>query len=238
MPSARTNARFAEVLLKAGLTDELQLRSALSNVDKFNWSVARAVADLSGIDEEALVETLAKSVNVPAAQLGNHLKDNGALKSIPVDFCEKHVVFPMSLTSKMLTLAMADPTDLPIIDQAKVLAGTRVSIVMAAESQIRAAIAKHYRGQDLVSARRKSVSGARVDPRLRGQLAEAELSREASPMPPAEPMRQGEAMLDAEVLGELEAPALTFSADEQRRLEAARQNQEKVAHILRTVQEL
>src|SRR5262245_7028474 len=116
MANARTDARFAEVLLKARLIDELQLKAASAHVERWGCSLPRAIAYLGCSDQDAVVDALSKSLRVPMIHLGNVLKDNTALRALGVDYCEKFTVFPVSFKERVLTLAMADPTELRVVD--------------------------------------------------------------------------------------------------------------------------
>ncbi|MBL8957161.1 MAG: hypothetical protein JNK82_40685 [Myxococcaceae bacterium] len=220
MPSPRTTAKFAEALLKARLIDELQLKSASAHMARWATSLPRAIAELGFAEEDAVLDALAKALRVPAMHLGNVLKDNTALRTLGVEWCEKNIVFPVSLKDRVLTLAMADPTELQVIDEAGSKARARVSAVMAAESEIRSAIAKHFRGQE-VPQQRKKTSAVRQAPQP-GQPPEEKLEFELQG-PPRPSAPRG---------------PLTFTPEESQRLQAVQQNQEKVGHILRTVQEL
>ncbi len=221
MPNPRTTTKFAEVLLKARLIDELQLKSATAHMERWATSLPRAISELGFADEDAVLDLLAKSLRMPAMHLGNVLKDNGALRSLGAEWCERTATFPVSLKDRVLTLAMADPTDLQVIDEAGSKAHARVTPVMASESEIRSAIAKHFRGQDVPPPRKKTSSVRQVAPPP-GQAPEEKLEfdLQAPPRPGAPP-----------------APA-QFTPEETQRLQAVLQNQEKVTHILRTVQDL
>ncbi|MBK7859140.1 MAG: hypothetical protein IPJ65_11075 [Archangiaceae bacterium] len=229
MPNPRTMGRFAEVLLKARLIDELQLKSALAHVERWAGTLPRAIAELGFADEDAVVDALARALRVPAVHLGNVLKDNAALRSLGVDYCDKYHVFPISLKDRTLTLAMADPTDLQVIDDASSMARARVQVVMAAESEIQSAIARHFRGQDVSAAQRKKTSGIRKVAPPQPNEEKLEFERKG----PRRPNAQAE-----EQTYDLPPGPPDFTPEEVRRLEAALQNQEKVGHILRTVQAL
>lgn len=220
MPNPRTTARFAEVLMKARLIDELQLKSAAAHMERWGSTLPRAIAELGFAEEDAVLDLLAKSLRLPAMHLGNVLKDNAALRSLGVDWCEKYMAFPVSLKDRVLTLALADPTELGVIDEAGSRAHARVTAVMASESEIRSAIAKHFRGQD-VPQRKKTSSVRQVAPPP-GQPPEEKLEFDLQglPRPGAVP------------------PPTAFTPEEAQRLDAVLQNQEKVGHILRTVQDL
>jgi len=221
MPNPRTTARFAEVLLKARVIDELQLKSASAHMARWGSTLPRAIDELGFADEDRVLDLLAKSLKIPAMHLGNVLKDNGALRSLGVDWCEKHMAFPVSLKDRVLTLALADPTELKVIDEAGSMARARVTAVMASESEIRSAIAKHFRGQE-VPQRKRTSSIRQVAPPPPGQGPEEKLEFDLQGPP-----RPGEA-----------PPPVGFTPEETQRLQAVLQNQEKVGHILRTVQEL
>lgn len=154
MATSRTMQRFSEVLLKAGLVDDLQLKSALAHCEQWGKRLPKALAELGFADEDEVVEALAQSLRTPTLHLGNLLKDNGALKALGAEFCEKNGVFPVSLKDRQLTLAMADPTELQVIDSAGAKAHARVMVVMAAETEIQIAIARHYYGKELAPPRR------------------------------------------------------------------------------------
>ena len=168
MPNPRTNARFAKILMEAGLIDDLQLRSLSSKMDSFGWTLPRAMAEMGFRDEDEVVEALGKALRVPTTGLGNVLRDNPAQKVIGADWCEKHLAFPVTLKERVLTLAMTDPTDLIAADEAASKARARVVVMLASETQVRTAIAKHYRNETYDPGRRRTptVSFEAKDPTL------------------------------------------------------------------------
>jgi hypothetical protein len=171
MTVSRTIQRFADVLLRAGLVDDMQLKSALAHCDQWGTRLPKALAELGFADEDEVVETLAQSMRMPILHLGNVLKDNGALKVLGAEFCEKNGVFPVSLKDRQLTLAMADPTELHVIDDAGAKARARVTVVMAAETEITLAIARHYHGRELPPPRRTAPRKAdRVSSGISGEM--------------------------------------------------------------------
>jgi hypothetical protein len=149
MTTQRTLQRWSEVLMKAGLVDELQIRSATAKVGKWGGRLPRVLAEMGAADEDQMTEVLAKSLGVQMVHLGGVQKDPNALKALGAPFCEEHLVFPVSLRDRKLTLAMADPTEMQVTDEAASRARARVYVVMASESQIRVAIARHFHNQEL-----------------------------------------------------------------------------------------
>jgi type IV pilus assembly protein PilB len=210
MANARSLARYTDLLVRAGMLDELQLKAVTSHVTKWGGAVTQAIAHLGIADEDAAVETLARGLRLPVMHLGNLLKDNAALRALGVDFCDEHCVFPVSLKDRVLTLAVPDPGDVKAIDEAGQKARARVSVAMASVSEIRAAISRHYRGQEVSLPQRRAMREEPADDPV---------------------LSQREAMLEPQADD-------GFGAAELQRLEAARLNQQKVATILRAVQQL
>jgi hypothetical protein len=215
MASSRTHQRWADILMKANVIDELQLRVANAKVGKWGGRLPRVLAELGFADEDAVTELLAKAQGLQVMHLGNIVKDPTAMRALGVNFCEEHAVFPVSLKDRVLTLAMADPNELQITDEAASRARARVFVVMASESQIRTAIARHFHGQALAP-----------PPKARQSMPELPEAEAAAALAPA-----GSAAAKPERV-------LNFTAEELQRLKAARDNQEKVASILRALQEL
>jgi len=250
-----SRSRVGDILLRAGVLDEMQLRSALARHDQWGGRLAKVVADMGLADEDRLVDAIAQAMKMPRKQIGGS-KDPGALAKLDAAFCEQYGVFPVQLNNngKSLTLAMADPTDLEVMDKAAGRARSRVIPVVASESEIMSAIARCYRGEE----------GRAPQPsRARQAAAPADASAEEEELkitdmsgktvmkvnPYVGGPDDGAAATDpsgsgpsGDVLDELltgRVPAIQgLSAEELQRLENLRANQDKSAKILRVVIEL
>lgn len=141
--------RIGEILVKARVIDEMQLRSALAQHDQWGGRLSRIIADMGIAKEDTLTEAIAQGLGMQRVQLGT-AKDVGALAKLDVGLAEQKGVFPVSLrdNGKTLVLAMADPTDLQTIDQVAARSRTRVVPVVAGDREIQNAILRHYRNQD------------------------------------------------------------------------------------------
>lgn len=250
MANARSLSRLKDILLKAHLVDELQLRSAMARMDQWGGRLPAVLVELGFVDEEQLVETIGKSLKMPVTHLGTVVKDPAALARVDVKLCEENAVFPVLLKDRSLTLAMADPTELGVIDLVAARANARVIPALAAESEIAAAIARHYKGLHVEP---KSYSmRKRVTHELPasdgGNLPESVFQLDTRP--PPKPGQQAtpesfltrppsaNTMLD-EILGDDPTEAGNgFTEEELVRLDACRLNQEKAATIIRALTEL
>ena len=139
-------ARTGDALLKAGIIDELQLLSALSQQDKFGGRLARIVTDMGFAPEFAVVEALAEAFRVERAQFGLLARDPAALSKLDPEFCRANAVFPMAVreSGKTLCVAMAEPCDLELVDTIASVSGCRVKEFVGGEREILAAIGRFY----------------------------------------------------------------------------------------------
>ncbi|RKH73870.1 general secretion pathway protein GspE [Corallococcus sp. AB032C] len=148
--------RIADILVKARVIDELQLRSALASLDQWGGRVSRVVADLGLASEETITQAICQGLGMPRVQLGNLTKDAAALARVEVGLAEQKGVFPVQLkdNGKTLVLAMSDPTDLATLDQVAARSRARVVPMVAGDREIEHAILRHYRGQEPVEKKR------------------------------------------------------------------------------------
>jgi hypothetical protein len=260
--------RIGEILVKARVIDEMQLRSALAQHDQWGGRLSRIITDMGLAREDTLTEAIAQGLGMQRVQLGT-AKDPGALAKLDVGLAEQKGVFPVSLrdNGKTLVLAMADPTDLQTIDQVAARSRTRVVPVVAGDREIQNAILRHYRNQDpavthtahpasnrssggggdedefkIVDISGKTVMKALSD--IAPNMAKENAARQAGPAttPAPVPSRGAAGSSAADLLDEIlsskPSPAEVFSPEEMQRLEAVRVNQEKSSKILRALLEL
>ncbi|MCK8497745.1 MULTISPECIES: general secretion pathway protein GspE [Myxococcus] len=152
--------RIGEILVKARVIDELQLRSAMATLDQWGGRLSRVVSDLGLATEDTITEAICQGLGMQRVQLGNISRDAGALSRVDMTLAEQKAVFPVTLkdNGKTLVLAMADPTDLATLDQVAARSRARVVPMVAGEREIEHAILRHYRGQEPVVSTRFSPS--------------------------------------------------------------------------------
>ncbi|NTX09310.1 general secretion pathway protein GspE [Myxococcus sp. CA051A] len=148
--------RIGDILVKARVIDDLQLRSAMATLDQWGGRLSRVVADLGLASEDIVTEAICQGLGMQRVQLGNISRDASALARVEVGLAEQKAVFPVSLkdNGKTLVLAMADPTDLATLDQVAARSRARVVPMVAGEREIEHAILRHYRNQEPVASSR------------------------------------------------------------------------------------
>ena len=179
--------RIGELLLDQGAIDDHQLQSALQYQRDHGGRLGAALVAKGALTEEQLVKVLGETLNIPVVDIPDRI-DPAALKLIKTQFAEDHEVFPLHLDDarttgrRTLALAVADPLDIPTLEEVEFVTGCRVQPVLATPSQIRVAILRHYRKQNIDQRRQ---GGSMTVVRPGGVEEEIDTTRSASRPPSA-----------------------------------------------------
>ncbi len=117
---------------------------------------------LGYITEEKLVAFLSKQWGVPAVNLSDYKIDPSVLKLIPIEIARKYLIIPVARVGATLTIAMADPSNVFVIDDVKFMTGFNVDVVVASESSILQAMSTYYRSGEgaLIAPKKEAAKGA------------------------------------------------------------------------------
>lgn len=140
--------RLGEFLIKEGLITASQLEKAISAQRQEGGRLGEVLVKLGMVKEDQVVAALGKQLNMPYFSLGTGMLkpavDQGLEHLIPQDFAFKNCVLPLSRMLRSLTVAMADPLDLLLIDSLRKLTGGEINPVIATRSDIMKAIEEFY----------------------------------------------------------------------------------------------
>jgi type IV pilus assembly protein PilB len=204
--------KLGQLLITAQLITDDQLKEAVSLQRKEGGKLGANLVKLGYISEEKLVGFLSRQWGVPAINLTDYKIDPSVLKLIPIDVARKYFIIPVARVGATLTIAMADPSNVFVIDDVKFMTGYNVEVVVSGESSILGAISAHYRnGGEALVATKTATSGV-----LQAKdytLSEDEVVGEGALSPADEGMMVdvdefdkvvGEALSDVEVVDEKE----------------------------------
>jgi type IV pilus assembly protein PilB len=144
----KENKKLGELLIEAGLIDEFQLKSALADQDGWGGRLGSIMIKKGFVSEKDMLSVIEKQYGFSVISLDTLLKPSDeVLKMVGVDVAKKFGMFPVGMEGKTLLIAIADPTDLQMIDDITFKLGMRVKPVLALESDIVRAIEEHYEGR-------------------------------------------------------------------------------------------
>ncbi len=147
---ANGSTRLGELLVKHNLITKEQLTQALQQQDTSGGRIGANLVKLGFISEDEITAFLSRQYGVPSINLAQFEVDANVTKLIDGDMAQKYQVLPINRTGGVLTVVMADPSNIFAIDDIKFKTGLRVEPVVAAESAIRNAINRYYDNAGMV----------------------------------------------------------------------------------------
>ncbi len=138
------SVRLGELLTKASLISQDQLKEALKLQKETGGKLGETLIKLGFVSEEDITECLSQQFGVPSISLVHFEIDPSVIKLIPADVARKYNILPVNKTGATITIAMADPTNVFAMDDIKFMTGYNVEPVVASELGIKSAIDNYY----------------------------------------------------------------------------------------------
>jgi type IV pilus assembly protein PilB len=140
--------RLGEILLREGLVTREQLAQALAEQKNSKHRLGYVLVKLGLVQELEITKVLARQYRMPAVDLSRFEVDPKIIKLVPADMATKSVVLPLKREGRTLTVAMADPTDLGLLEDLKFITRFDLFPVIAGEYTLRNLIERHYEASD------------------------------------------------------------------------------------------
>ncbi|MBI3312208.1 MAG: Flp pilus assembly complex ATPase component TadA [Candidatus Omnitrophica bacterium] len=157
----RAHLRLGAILLKEGLVNENQIQEAVRYQKTSGRRLGESLVDLRMVTEEQIAEILGRQLGIPYKRFAQGELQPGSdpsLRSVfPLEMIRKEAILPISRSITGLTVAMADPLDLILIDNLKKMAGAQIIPIIATRSDLQSAIEAAYGKLDLL---KEAVAGS------------------------------------------------------------------------------
>lgn len=149
--------KLGELLVKAKLISQEQLEEAMVAQRREGGKLGSIVVRMGFCNDQDIVSFLGMQYGVPAADLEQWPPiDATVIALIPSELANRHKVLPLQRTGNVLTLAMADPTDIFAMDDVRFHTGYNVDPVVSSEMGLLRAIEKYYGGSSQVELHSKA----------------------------------------------------------------------------------
>ena len=136
--------RLGEMLVEARLLSEQQLRVALHQQQRFGGSLGRTVVEMKLVGEPDLVRVLADQLKVAVIDLDAIEIPQSVLAWVTADMADLHAIVPYAQPMKFLDIAMADPTNVGVLDELRTRTKLNIRPALAGPKMIERAIGKYY----------------------------------------------------------------------------------------------
>ncbi len=127
---------FEELLVKKGLILEREKDTLLETAKTSNQSVASILLERGTLTEESAGQILADQYGLPWNDLEEFRVPTPLMESIPVELMHRYEFVPMEKEGDVLTIAIAKPQDLRMIDELEHQLGSELRLVVSSKSAI------------------------------------------------------------------------------------------------------
>jgi type IV pilus assembly protein PilB len=137
--------RLGRILVERGLATEVQIENALEVQDQTHERLGRILLKTQQVPERELTAALAHQLEVEIVDLRQARSADDAMALVPEDYALEHLVLPLSLIGRTLSVAMADPSDLRLMSELRAMTRCEITSAIAPPSELMNAIRQRYR---------------------------------------------------------------------------------------------
>lgn len=143
--------RVGEILLAAGIIDQMQLDAALGEQSRWGRRLGVTLIKMGFVEEGHLIRALAKQLGLPVASLAGKKIPADVIALVPARVASEHGVIPLFTKQEgrtgQLYLGMEDPSNLAVLDDLSFRTGMEIHPVMVGPSELGEAIDRYYHGR-------------------------------------------------------------------------------------------
>ena len=141
---------IGESLIAQNIITKEEFEEAMNASEESGVSFIDILIENFNIDKNELYNAIAEIYNVPYIDLSEYVSDPKVVELVPEETARKFIVFPVFKIGNVLTVAMADPTDIVALDQIRMNADVEVEPCLSSKKDIIDAINKHYKATDAI----------------------------------------------------------------------------------------
>jgi len=139
-----SHVRLGDLLVKDGKITSEQLQVALEVQKEKKEKLGKVLIDLKYVSNQDIVDVLELQLGIPRLDLEKYIIDPDAVKLLSEEFCRKNSLIPVKSNGNILTIAMADPLNIILINDIEIITGYRVEPRVALESEVINTIDRYF----------------------------------------------------------------------------------------------
>ena len=136
----RVSGKIRRLLVDGGLVSVEEWNSAR---DK-GGNIVDALLSSNALEEDALLEALARASGAAPLDLSRVTPDPSAIQALAQETCLEYGILPITKNGDILTIAVADPFDVLLLDDLKRRAGCQIRQVVSSPPVLKRAIERVY----------------------------------------------------------------------------------------------
>src|SRR5689334_10400981 len=123
-----------DVLIRAGVVDAAGLARGLEAQTKQSTTLGRALADLGLADENAVASAMASALHLEHLDGEPPQVEDSVAALLPVAFCQKRGIVPLSLNGNTLRIAVTNPADYSVLQDVDFRTGKKTVAVVVTQT--------------------------------------------------------------------------------------------------------
>lgn len=142
---------IGELILQQRLLTSEELKLAFQLQKQTGKRLTEVLVEKGFMTEEELLRLMEQKLGFLRVNLDKFNIIPSVMELIPEYIARKYTVCPLKINENTLVLATNDPSNVPAIDDIKMISGYDVQIVLAPKDEIERAINKHFRESEQVT---------------------------------------------------------------------------------------
>ena len=138
------NKNFVDALVKAGLIDENDLQSHITEAQRLNQKLSIYLIQEDILKGEPMIKALSEQLRLDVINLKMAPIEKSVIERVPVKFASYYQFMPVAVDGNRLTVAVFEPLDIHSLDDIRANLGLNVRCVLALPWEIEEALKKYY----------------------------------------------------------------------------------------------
>ncbi len=144
----KTNIQLGELLINMGLINEEQLDEALQHKEISGSKLGEILMELNYLTEGALIDAVSIQLGYPKILPSMSLIDRGLMKGLNSSFLKRNRALPAFKENDVITVIMADPLNLEIIEILRMHFRAEIEVAVATTEEITTCIDLYFKESD------------------------------------------------------------------------------------------
>ena len=140
----RQHKPLGELLIDSNIISREDVLEGIQKQKKSGKPLGEILIEDGLITEEQLIRSLGQQLGFPFVNLRQIVISDEAMKTISEEMAKRHQVIPIKIDKRALTIAIADPLNMTVIDNLSLLTGYNIEAVVATKKDIEWSINRYY----------------------------------------------------------------------------------------------
>ncbi|HUS57432.1 MAG TPA: ATPase, T2SS/T4P/T4SS family [Planctomycetota bacterium] len=140
---------IGQILKEQGFVTERQIQEALKAQRDKGGAIGEVLREMGAVTEDAVVTALGIQSGMETVNLDKLDIPAEVIQKVSVSIASIYKIVPVSFENNVLTVAMAEPHNLDVLDDLRFMLSCEVKGAIASETDVNAALEKYYERQSV-----------------------------------------------------------------------------------------